>query len=143
MKLQIFWMHLRKKHRVLQSCLQSYCILLSNMRFSGGIDIVMGVAELFGIKDAKLQAAVFFRFIGRFLAEMAYFSRCMDERLCILSVCTYVTYAKIWKMGEKASECSFWACTSGIYCKYSGIFPCWISGWVPNGILFSGDFIMV
>lgn len=40
--------------------------------------------------------------------------------------------------GRKASECSFWACTSGIYCKYSGIFPCWYLAWFQWHFIFWG-----
>ena len=99
--------------------------------FSGGIDIVMGVA--------KFQTTVFFCFTGGFLAKMAYFAWCMDERLCILSICADCSYAEIRKMGEKASERSFRPCTSGIHCEYSGIFPCRYLAWRTVALYLLGS----
>ena len=47
--------------------------------FSGGIDMVLGVAQLFGIEMMpNFRQPYFFHLAGRFLAALAYLPRCMD-----------------------------------------------------------------
>ncbi len=56
--------------------------------FSGGIDLVLGIAELFGIEMMpNFRQPYFCRIFGRFLEKMAYFPWSMDEGLCVLSIC--------------------------------------------------------
>ncbi len=53
--------------------------------FSGGVDVVIGVAELFGVEmDENFKRPYFAVFYYRFLASLAYYIGNMDERLCIL-----------------------------------------------------------
>lgn len=105
--------------------------------FSGGIDIVMGVAELFGIEMMPNFRQPYFSVsweisarwhisLGAWMRDYVFYPFALTAPMQNL------------EMGEKASECSFWACTSGIYCEYSGIFPCWYLAWFPMAFYFLG-----
>ena len=73
--------------------------------FSGGMDVVIGIASMFGIElDENFKRPFFRNFHYRFLASLAYYAGNLDEGLCVLSGYLIRLDGEIWKMGKE----SFW-----------------------------------
>ena len=68
--------------------------------FSGGMDVVIGIASMFGIELDEN----FCNFHHRFLAPLAYHTWYLDERLCFLSCDSFRLDEKFRTMGQKG----FW-----------------------------------
>lgn len=66
-----------------------YCVQLY-ADFSGGIDIVIGTAEIFGIRmDENFPSAVLFKIDWRVLETVAHYTGDMDEGLHFLSIFSF------------------------------------------------------
>ena len=142
MKLQIFWMHLRKKT---PGSAIVFAILLYSAQqyadFSGGIDIVMGVAQLFGIEMMPNFRQPYFSIslgdfwrrwhisLGAWMRDYVFYPFALTAPMQNL------------EMGEKASECSFGRVLPASIANIL-VFSLLVSGMVPMAFYF-WDFIMV
>ena len=71
--------------------------------FPAGIDVVIGVSELFGIRlDENFRQSVFFKINRGILAQMAYYTGNVDEGLHFLSIFHFLK--KMLAFGKKAKK---------------------------------------
>ena len=69
--------------------------------FSGGMDVVIGIASMFGIELDENFTRRFCNVYYRLLASLAYYIRNMDERLSVLSFVSFERNGQIRQVREK------------------------------------------
>ena len=97
--------------------------------FSGGMDVVIGIASMFGIELDENFTRPFLHFHYRFLAPLAHYSWYLDEGLCVLSCDIIQVDGKIWQMGQEG----IWQKDRTYITNLSGesdrILRCWCMAW--------------
>ena len=95
--------------------------------FSGGMDVVIGIASMFGIeldenfKRPYFAASILLCFHYRFLASLAYYTWNMDERLSVLSFVSFERNGKIRQVCEENIWKDLWTGITNLCGKYRGI----------------------